>query len=422
MNIDVETRLARAAQVLDDHIERPAITPAYVALSPRPSRRRPLLLSAAASVCLLALVSAVIYAHTGDAPTVTGATPSGEGWSAMPDAPISPRFQQLAVSTGTGLFVWGGYASGDKTDGAYLDSTTSTWRKLPSAPLASDRGDAIGAWTGHEVVVVNGVGPVRAAAFDPVAFKWRALPDPPLANAASAMNRAFFVDGAVIVIGVAEEQDGKAPSQVARLDLTTSQWTIAQNPSVSFSSFFSATVAGDEIIVVARRPDVKDSCGSIVLAYHPASNAWRELPAGAAAERFLPVVAWTGSELFVGGGKLCGGSGDLLPSADLLDPATGTWRHAPDAPVGFEGSFRYDELWTGHSVATIEPDGTPVLFDPATNAWHVGAASRVDSTYDETPFVWVGGSIMIWSGGVTDGPMCCIPVEGGVAYTPPSGF
>ena len=421
MNIDVETRLARAARVLDEHIERPAVAPSYAAPVVRPPRRRPLLVSVAAALSVLALVGVVIHARTDDGTTLSS-SPGGEGWSALPDAPISPRFQHLAVSTGTGLFVWGGYDSDNKTDGAYYDSTTGAWRKLPSAPLAGNRGDAIGVWTGREVVVLNGVDSVRAAAFDPVAFTWRALPNPPLANAANAMNRAFYVDGAVVVVGVASEQDGVALSQVARLDLATSNWTVGQNPAQSFASFFSATVAGDEVVIVGQRTNTKANCGSIVLAYRPAANAWRELPAGPAADRQHPVVAWTGSELFVGGGHQCSSYGEPLATADLLDPATGVWRHAPDAPIGFDSSGRYDEVWTGHSVATINGDGTPVLFNPSTNAWYVGGASRGDVTFDDTPFVWVADSIMIWSGGAVNGPKCCEPVAGGVAFTPPPGF
>jgi hypothetical protein len=420
-NIDLEERLARAARVLDEHIEQPAIAPTYVAPATRPSRRRPMLVSVSVFACALAVVGTVVYARAEHSTTVSR-TSDGEGWVALPDAPIAPRFQHLAVSTGTGLFVWGGYGSGDKSDGAYLDATTNTWRKLPNAPLDGDRGDAIGAWTGREVVVLNGTDRVRAAAFDPVAFTWRALPNPPLANAANAMNRVFFIDGAVIVVGVASESDGMAPTQVARLDLATSQWMTAENPPFEFSSFFAAASTGDEIIVVAQRASMKARCGSIALAYRPSSNSWRELAAGPASERVSPVVAWTGSELFVGGGRMCASTNETSLTADLLDPATGVWRRAPDAPVGFEGSGRYEEVWTGRSVANVERDGTPVLFNPVTNSWHVGAASRSEGRFDDTPFVWVDGSILIWSGGAIDGPMCCHPVDGGVAYTPPPGF
>jgi catechol 2,3-dioxygenase-like lactoylglutathione lyase family enzyme len=43
--------------------------------------------------------------------------PAGtEGWMTLPDAPISERAQGLVVSTGDGLFVWGGHDSDNKTE------------------------------------------------------------------------------------------------------------------------------------------------------------------------------------------------------------------------------------------------------------------------------------------------------------------
>jgi hypothetical protein len=428
MSIDLETRLARAAQVLDEHIERPARTLSYLASAPRPSHRRPLLVSVGIFGCVMAAAALMISTRdTTEQRTITpGQTvPAGtEGWMTLPDAPISPRAQGLVVSTGDGLFVWGGYDSDDKSDGAYLDMTTATWRKLPGAPLAGDRGDAIGVWTGREVVVLNGVNGARAAAFDPVAFKWRELPDPPLANAANAMNRAFFVDGAVIVIGVATEGGGKAPSQVVRLDLATSKWTPLANPPVEFSSFFEAASTGEEIIIVGHRPNMKDEgCGSMLLAYRPRTNTWREIPAGPAADRLSVMVVWTGTELFVGGGEICSQLDQTSASADLLDPATGQWRHAPDAPIGFEASFRYADLWTGKSVATINRDGAPLLFDPGANQWHLGVTSPNGAMSSEsTPLAWVAGSIVVWSGDRGDSKGCCNPIKGGEAYVPPPGF
>jgi hypothetical protein len=428
MSIDLETRLSRAAQVLDEHIERPAMARSYVAPISRPSRRRPLLVSVGVFGCVMAAAALMISTRdTTEQRTITpGQTvPAGtEGWMTLPDAPISERAQGLVVSTGDGLFVWGGHDSDNKTDGAYLDMTTSTWRKLPHAPLAGDRGDAIGVWTGREIVVLNGVDDVRAAAFDPVAFTWRELPDPPLVNAANAMNRAFFIDGAVIVVGVATEGEGKAPSQIARLDLATSHWTTAGNNALTeFGSFFEAASTGEEIIVAGHRPNMKDECRTIMLAYRPSANTWREVAAGPVADRLDPMVVWTGTELFVGGGRPCVNTAEPSATAYLFDPVTGQWRQAPDAPIGFEASMRYADLWTGKSVATVNRDGTPLLFDPVANQWHLGVTSPNGGLSSEsTPLAWVAGSIVVWSGDRGDSKGCCNPIKGGEAYVPPPGF
>jgi hypothetical protein len=190
---------------------------------------------------------------------------------------------------------------------------------------------------------------------------------------------------------------------------------------MEYSSFFSAAGTDDEVIVVARRPNHKDACGSIVLAFRPSSHSWREVPAGPAGDRVMPVVAWTGSELFVGGGRKCGNY-EQSATADLLDPVTGTWRRVADAPIGFESAGRYGDLWTGRAVATITGTATPLLFDPQADTWHMGDAPWDDVTLGETPYVWVGNSIVVWSGGVTDGPKCCNLLHGGISYMPPPGW
>jgi hypothetical protein len=248
------------------------------------------------------------------------------------------------------------------------------------------------------------------------------LPDPPLANAANAMNRAFFIDGAVVVIGVASEGDGHAEGHVARLDLATSTWSPEPSAPLEFSSFFAAASTDEEIIVVAQRPNHKDACGSIVLAFRPSSHSWREIAAGPAAERVMPIVAWTGSELFVGGGRRCG-SFELSHTADLLDPVAGTWRRTADAPIGFESSGRYGDLWTGNAVATVTGAVIPLLYNPTADAWHVGDRPWADATLGETPRSWMGGSIVLWSGGMDDDATCCGDLlEDGVAYRPPPGW
>jgi hypothetical protein len=431
MTLDVEARLQRAARVLDHHLDAPSAEPTYLAPAPRPARRRPLVVSVAAFAAVLAVVGAMVL--TSDSTTQRTITPGqtvpagAAGWMTLPDAPISPRSQGLVVSTGDGLFVWGGHDNGTKTDGAFLDMATGVWRKLPGDPLAGDRGDAVGVWTGHEVVVLNGTNDVRAAAFDPSTFEWRRLPNPPLAQAANAMNRAFFVDGAVVVIGVATEgpdSNGvqRAPSQGARLDLASSTWRpIAASPR-DYSSFFSAATAGDEIIVLGTPVNGGKECGSIVLAYRPATDTWREISAGPVASRMDSVVAWTGTELFVGGGISCTPIGTRLASAYLLDPLSGIWREVPEAPLPFIGSHRYSELWTGTSVATIDRSGTPVMFDPVRDEWHVGVPSVHGEVSSDTPFAWVDGSIVVWSGDRGDNRSCCRPIEGGEAYIPPPGW
>ena len=360
---------------------------------------------------------------------VTNASAAADQWSILPSNDLGARFQQLSVATDSGIFVWGGYLDDSLTDGAYYDAQTRTWRTLPPAPLATDRGDALGVWTGTEVVVINGIsGNVKSAAFNPATFTWRALPDPAVDNAANGTSQAAYVDGSVVLFSVLE--DGAAPqNQVARLDIASGTWGVVPSPPVQLRSNVEVVAVGGEAFVVGQSEE-PNACGVLhILAYDLATNAWRELPAGPVAPQSDMVTVWTGSELFFGGGAICENGiavGDPRTNADLLDPVTGEWRKAAPAPTGFYGSYRYPDTWTGRSVAALTQDSSIILYNPSTDSWHV--SPRIDETQaalapNNTPVVAIDNTLVIASGGlVTAGGLCCDAIIGTYAYTIPDGF
>lgn len=433
MTISIEERLVRAAAVLDAHADQRIIgrvaDQRYLLDETTHRRSSGAIMTAAAAVVVAALVGVVAVERQGDsgqvvAPAASAPEPGQPTWDRLPAAPISPRFQHLAVTTDNGLFVWGGFAGDtNKTDGALYDAGEREWRKLPRSPLATDRGDAIGAWTGSEVIVVNGVdGDVRAAAFDPGAFAWRALPDPPLTNAASGMARVVPTGDGVVVIGVSTEGEGGARNEVARYDAAADRWEISESPPASFGSGFDAVTVGDEIVIVGRRGFGGAGCGqSVVLAYDPATNSWRALPDGPLADRNAPVVAGIGDELFAAGGFACG---EETPNSEayVLDPATGSWRNAASAPAGVHGNDRYAEPSNGRQVFTIDGTGSPAVYDSVLDQWNEGPAHPVGSPVTETPWSWVADVVIVFSGGLSgsDGG-CCDTIDGGYAYMPGDG-
>lgn len=117
-------------------------------------------------------------------------------------------------------------------------------------------------------------------------------------------------------------------------------------------------------------------------AFSPRNDTWRRIaPAPASIGTWGAVSAWTGSRLFVFGGKTVSGSSSSV--AGLYDPSSNTWTITSPAPlpagwVAAEPPFPADSqqmtaLWTGGLVVvaglahrTIEV----ASYDPAANAWH----------------------------------------------------
>lgn len=432
--IEVEERLRRG---LDAAAATQGVPPGFddrVARRVKVVRRRRVAGRGAAVALVLAVSVGGFAAFRPDSSTqttVAGGPATGietrSGWHPMADAPISPRFQALSIAMGDRVLVWGGYDDDTLVDGAVYDAGRDRWTKVSASPFAS--GDAIGAWTGREAIMVSGQSgaAVAAAAYDPESNAWRTLAAPPLANGASAMNHAVWTGTELVVVGVADEGDSVGTvNQVAIYDPAEDRWRTGSRPSGPLPDFGDAVWTGTEVAVVGHVNGSGRSVGNDTLqVYDPATDRWREIPWMLDGVRTRMTVAWTGSRLFVGGGSSLG---VRRRDAALVNLATGTWDPVPEAPVDFDGNSRFGEIWTGTVVLTLNGEGDrPVTFDPATGAWHVGPESGEGFRRDEVSWAWVESrrAVVVWSGGLSSNERqgitgCCTPIEGGETYTPTS--
>jgi len=217
-------------------------------------------------------------------------------------------------------------------------AVAGTWAPMPAAPVTPDFDSATGVWTGTKMLVfgrdtitaldANG-NPyaVRtanvAAAYDPARAAWTRLAPPQGAGAA------------------AQQRD-------------TAVWT------------------GREMLVWGAN-----------LAFDPARNRWRKLPAAPAGGG---LVVWTGKEMIGWGGGCCG---DASSDGAAYDPATNTWRTLAAAPL--PGSQDPIGAWTGKEMVVVVGGGQAAVYDPAGDSWR-SIASLPQSG------VLVGGASAVWDG------------------------
>ena len=216
--------------------------------------------------------------------------PRANRWRSLPDVSTGDG---ITVWTGRELIGWGGGCCGDASSGgSAYDPATNRWRTLARSPLAPDQ-DPVGAWTGHELVlVVHGIDPAdgkpypltfaRAAAYDPATDTWRRLADPPAPVRGSAV------------------------------------WD------------------GHDLLVAGE--------GRAALAFDPAADRWRRLPSLPSA-RFGSTLIWTGRRLLVWGvGRF---TSQPLPGL-AYDPKTGRWSTLPAMP--FADGSETALAWTGRTL------------------------------------------------------------------------
>jgi N-acetylneuraminic acid mutarotase len=191
--------------------------------------------------------------------------PATDEWRETAQAPIETRHQHTAVWTGTEMIVWGGLPphppGGEFEDGAAYDPAADSWRTIAPAPIAG-RSGASAVWTGTEMMVWGGWGPLESladgAAYNPATDTWRTL--------ATAPVRDF--------VNISEA------------------WT------------------GTEMIV---------SVDGVFAAYDPERDTWSMLPTPPGPPRVSPSMVWTGRAVIVWGGWGSLG-GELLDDGAMFVP------------------------------------------------------------------------------------------------------
>lgn len=237
----------------------------------------------------------------------TAFDPSTNEWRRIPSGPLSGRSGHLAVWTGNELLVWGGYltaANRERYDGegAAFDPETDKWRPLSKAPLPAGY-DAMGAWTGTEVIVMaspmgieEGDYPkfAHAAAYDPSSDSWRELERPPFVTNVSPPSP--FLDGELFLLSLNGPVDGgetdgydKSYDTGGIFDSSREKWLTHSDPPQRPNHTWGQVALDDEVVIDG-------------LAYDPRTDSWRVLPKFPLKPREFPVVVWTGRELIVWGG------------------------------------------------------------------------------------------------------------------------
>jgi hypothetical protein len=305
--------------------------------------------AAAIVVLVVAGLVALALGRGDDSPRLQTNLPR---WTQVAQFPLLARYEQSSVFTGHEVIVWGG--RGNAVNGDATPATpevppvaSNSWGVLPAAPIDS-RYDAVGAWTGKEMILVGGMrdgtGPSGGieflqdgAAYDPAHRVWRRIPDAPGCPAFGTWT------GTELVVG------GTCAN-------TTREFAMA--------------------------------------AYDPARNAWTRLPPHAVA-----------TQLVAAGGRVYAWTGASGPGA-VLDTAARRWTTLPALPdlqradsfaLPYNGRLAVAGLLQrpseNHDIASVD------IFDARTRAWRHYESEAV------TPYLGGFGTAarateLLWSSGL----------------------
>lgn len=270
--------------------------------------------------------------------------PASKRWRRLPDAPKTGNYcHSSAVWTGARMLVWDcGLLA--------LDPASGHWRRLSQPPA----GGGVVAWTGRELIGWGGgcCGDASAdgAAYRPAANRWHRLARSPLAGSQQPIG-AWTGHELVILVGDRDPNGKRWPSRLARAaayDPTRDTWRrISPLPEPRDGA--SAVWDGHELLVVGgRAPGAAGSSrpARIGFAYDPVTNRWRSLPAMPSG-RIGATTVWTGSQLLVYGGQ-ASEAGKPVRSGFAYDPRANRWWTLPAAPLPLR--LEPTAVWAGDEM------------------------------------------------------------------------
>lgn len=238
-----------------------------------------------------------------------------------------------------------------------------------------------------------------------------------------------LLDGRVLVTGRWNRLSNPFPAAEI-YDPVAGTWG-ATEPMIQLRFNATATLLPDGRVLVAGGATGGPQALASAEVYDPAAGTWSATGSLAEARSgHTATLLPDGRVLVVGGYVLVDGTsrpGDTLASAELYDPATGTWSPTgamaqgrgshtatllPDGRVLVAGGYAVaaDRSKTGNQLVSAE------LYDPATRTWSV-TGSLAEARSDHTATLLPDGDVLV-TGGSSDGPLALASAE---LYDPVAG-
>lgn len=347
--------------------------------------------------------------------TASAATPGS--WS--PTGSLTTARAGIATLLGNGKVLFAGGGPGSSSSAGALasaelyDPATGTWSATGSmnAPRAGQTSTLL---PNGKVLVAGGANNsngvlASAELFDPTTGLW--TPTGSMTIPRQGHTATLLASGQVLV--AAGGTAGGVANSAELYNPTTGTWTATGSMAQTRDNHTATLLPNGKVLVAGGWASSTCNPSSAVASaelYDPATGLWTATASMAAARtQHDAVLLNSGKVLVVGGGGGANSCGSGLASAELYDPAAGTWSQTgslnagrqrftaallPSGRVLAAGGFNCVCLTISSALASAE------LYDPAVGAWST-TGSMSNARFAQAGTALASGKVLV-AGGFSD--------------------
>ncbi len=328
--------------------------------------------------------------------------PAVVAWSSTGIMKAARNHASATVLPSGKVLVAGGVGSSSVTASAELyDPSTGTW-SYTGTMLAATFDQTATLLPSGKVLVVGGNDSTStttdfAELYDPASTTWTAAA--PLLQARRLATATLLPSGKVLIAGGGDENGLNGMAQL--YDPASDTWTLAGTLHIA-RAFHTATLLPSGKVLVAGGYSAPSPIAVSEL-YDPASNTWALTGSLETARLNLTATLLPSGKVLVAGGGDGSAADPAFTSAELYDPASGTWTYAGSMTDGRENQSA--KLLPSGQVLVVggitsntgSYIGSAELYDPVSDAW-TSAGTLITARTSTTATLLPTGKVLIAGG------------------------